>query len=47
MEMAHQQKDRLDSFGLRGYELVKKELNWDELAKKIVSECYLMSTEKQ
>lgn len=41
MEAAFRGKEYLDSFGLRGYELVKRELNWNELAKKIVSECYL------
>jgi len=30
----------LEEIGKAGYELVKKTLNWDDLAKKIVNECY-------
>lgn len=30
----------LEDIGKAGYELVKKTLNWDELAKRIVNECY-------
>lgn len=40
MERAILDKDNLSVLGLAGYEHVRRELDWDNLAKKIVDECY-------
>lgn len=40
MERAMERKNSFDVLGECGYNMVKKELNWDDLAKRIVEECY-------
>ena len=40
MERAILDIDNLPNMGKKGYDLVKQTLNWDELAKKIVEQCY-------
>lgn len=40
MERAIVDKDKLHEAGTNGYGLVKQTLNWDELAERIVKECY-------
>ena len=40
MERAIKDCNRLSDMGEAGYDLVKQTLNWDDLAKKIVEECY-------
>ena len=40
MEHAIISKDHLEQIGLAGYEMVKKKLNWDDIAKCIIKECY-------
>ena len=40
MERAVINRDKLDQMGDAGYELVKRTLNWDDIAKKIIDECY-------
>lgn len=40
VERAIKDRKRLVDVGQSGYDLVKQTLNWDNLAKKIVSECY-------
>ena len=40
MECAVENKNRLEDIGLAGYEVVKRELNWDDIAKRIIQECY-------
>lgn len=40
MERAIENKNRLDEIGYAGYEMVKRELNWDEIANRIIKECY-------
>lgn len=40
MEHAIENKDSLDELGCKGYETVKRELNWDGIAKCIIKECY-------
>lgn len=40
MKRAIKNKDHLEQIGLMGYEMVKKELNWDDIAKRIINECY-------
>ena len=41
MEKAIKNSDKLNDIGQRGYNLVKKELNWDLIAKRIKKECYI------
>lgn len=40
MERAILDREKLSEVGQNGYNLVKQTLNWDELAEKIVIECY-------
>lgn len=40
MERAILDRERLSEVGQNGYNLVKQTLNWDDLAEKIVNECY-------
>lgn len=40
MELAIENKDRLGEMGCKGYETVKRELNWDNIAKHIIKKCY-------
>lgn len=40
MERAIKSKDQLEQIGLAGYEMVKKKLNWDDIAERIIKECY-------
>lgn len=40
LERALTQKESLEQLGENGYDLVRKELDWDILAKRIVEECY-------
>jgi len=40
IERAIDNRKRLQKIGTAGYELVKKNLNWDDLTRKIVDECY-------
>lgn len=42
VERAIKDRKRLVDVGQSGYDLVKQTLNWDNLAKKIVSECYMV-----
>lgn len=40
-EKAIENRDRLSEMGCNGHELVKRELDWSVLAKRVVDECYL------
>lgn len=39
-EKAIANREQLNAMGVNGYEIVKRELNWDDLAKRVVDECY-------
>lgn len=40
MERAIESETRLEEFGKAGYEKVKRELKWDDIANRIIKECY-------
>lgn len=40
MERAIKNENRLDEIGCAGYEMVKRELNWDDIANRIIKDCY-------